>query len=181
MSHFYNVANTDDYEYGKYWSQYLAINEPNKAIENADSYRIFAENTPPIYESPVVTSITRANLALTDAYSVNFTVTFSEAVEGVNTTPPFSDFSLTTSPGISGVSIMSVSGSGTTYTVTVGTGSRNGTVRLNVEDDNSIVSIVNATPYPLGGAGEGDGSFYNGEIYTIVPFVYKLSLPLILR
>jgi hypothetical protein len=177
MSHFYNVANTDDYRYGKIPSQNLAISDPDLAIENADSYRIFAENTPSINEVLVVTSITRAGLALTDASSVNFIVTFSEAVTGVNTAAPFSDFSLTTSIG-SGTSIVSVSGSGTTYTVTVNTGSRNGTIRLNVIDDNSI---IDASSNQLGGTVPGDGSFYNGEIYTVVPFVYKSFLPLIER
>ena len=95
---------------------------------------------------------------------MNFTVIFSEPVTGVDIISPFNDFSLTTSPSISGASITGVSGSGTTYTVTVNTGNNNGTIRLDVLDNNSI---VNAALNPLGGAAVGDGNFTTGDFYTI--------------
>ena len=113
---------------------------------------------------PIVKSIVRANPDPTAVANVNFTVTFSEPVTGVDTVSPFNDFALTTSPGISGASITGVSGSGTTYTVTVNTGSGNGTIRLDVLDNNSI---VNAASNPLGGAAVGDGNFTTGDFYTI--------------
>lgn len=47
-SHFNVVAATDDHVYGQSGSKQLAINDPAKAIENADSYEYFAENTPPL-------------------------------------------------------------------------------------------------------------------------------------
>src|SRR5262249_39281276 len=87
-----------------------------------------------------------------------FTVTFSESVSGVDA----GDFTLTTS-GVSGASISGVSGSGTTYTVTVDTGSGDGTIRLDVADNDSVTDGVN----PLGGAGASNGDFTTGEVYTI--------------
>ncbi|HVN15875.1 MAG TPA: hypothetical protein VMT73_09065, partial [Anaerolineales bacterium] len=106
-----------------------------------------------------VTSITRADANPTSANSVRFTVTFSAAVSGVDA----SDFALTTA-GISGASVSDVSGSGTTYIVTVNTGTGDGTLRLDLIDNDSIIDAMNN---PLGGAGAGNGNFTNGEIYTI--------------
>jgi len=113
------------------------------------------------YESdfPTVVSSVRANADPTTAASVNFTVTFSETVSGVDT----SDFALTAT-GLTGTSVTSVSGSGVTYTVTVNTGTGTGTIRLDVIDDDSIVDAVSN---PLGGAGLGNGNFNSGEIYTV--------------
>jgi hypothetical protein len=110
--------------------------------------------------APVVSSIVRSGANPTAAASVNYTVTFSESVTGVNT----GDFNLTTS-GVSGAAVSGVGGSGGVYTVTVNTGSSNGTIRLNVADNNSI---VDAASNPLGGASVGDGNFTTGEVYTII-------------
>ena len=109
---------------------------------------------------PSVLSITRANANPTSAASVNFTVTFSEAVTGVDT----SDFRLTVS-GISGASVTSVSGSGASRTVTVNTGTGNGTLRLDVADNDSI---LDAASNPLGDAGANNGNFTSGQVYDVV-------------
>jgi len=123
------------------------------------------EYTTVIDSPPVVSSITRADPDPTSAASVNFTVTFSEAVTGVDLAPPFADFTLTTSPGITGASISSVTPvSGTTFTVSVNTGSGSGTLRLDVLDDNSILDMANNA---LGGPNAGDGNFTSGEVYTL--------------
>jgi peptidyl-Lys metalloendopeptidase len=45
-SHFTVVAGTDDWVYGQSGAKNLAISDPNKAIDNADSHEYFAENTP---------------------------------------------------------------------------------------------------------------------------------------
>lgn len=45
-SHFSIVAGTDDWVYGQSGAKSLAISDPNKAIDNADSHEYFAENTP---------------------------------------------------------------------------------------------------------------------------------------
>ena len=115
--------------------------------------------------SPKVLSITRADADPTNADSVNFTVTFSEDVSGVNTAAPFSDFGIATTAGITGASVTSVTPlSAATYTVSVNTGSGNGMLRLDLLDDDSI---VNASGQPLGGKGVGNGSFTTGEMYTV--------------
>lgn len=46
MSHFNAVAGTDDHVYGQSGAAALAISDPAKAIDNADSHEYFAENTP---------------------------------------------------------------------------------------------------------------------------------------
>ena len=109
---------------------------------------------------PSVSTIVRANADSTNASSVKFTVTFSEAVTGVNT----ADFVLTTT-GVTSPGITSVSGTGAVYTVTVNTGSKNGTIRLDLVDDDSIRDASNN---PLGGTGTGNGSFTGGQVYTII-------------
>jgi Zn-dependent metalloprotease len=108
---------------------------------------------------PSVSSILHANFNPNNLASVQYTVNFSKSVTGVD----ISDFSLTTS-GVSGAAMSGISGSGSVYTVTVNTGSGDGSIRLNLVDDNSI---IDASSRPLGGAGIGDGSFTNGEPYTI--------------
>lgn len=89
--------------------------------------------------------------ATTNAASLSFSVVFSVAVTGVDAT----DFALG-STGVSGASITGVSGSGTTYTVTVNTGSGDGSIRVNVVDDDSIIDGGSA---PLGGVGAANGNF----------------------
>lgn len=107
---------------------------------------------------PVVLSINRADPNPNGAQTVNFTVTFSESVTGVNA----SDFSLTTN--LSGASISQVSGSGSTYQVSVTTGSGNDTLELNLIDNDTIKDSNNN---PLGGSGNGNGNF-TSEIYSII-------------
>jgi CSLREA domain-containing protein len=119
---------------------------------------------------PTVVSSVRADPDPSTAASVNFIVTFSESVTGVDPT----DFSLTTTGAIGGAAISGVSGSGSTYTVTVNTGSGSGTIRLDVADNDSI---VDAASNPLGGAGAGNGAFISGETYTI--HLYSIFLPLV--
>ncbi|MES2098937.1 MAG: M35 family metallo-endopeptidase [Pseudomonadota bacterium] len=46
MSHFNVVAGTDDWAYGQTAAKALAISDPAKALDNADSHEYFAENTP---------------------------------------------------------------------------------------------------------------------------------------
>ena len=119
---------------------------------------IAADTTP-----PTVSSSVRAGgaPALTNASSVDFTVTFSESVTGVDTT----DFTLTTTGTIASASVTSVSaGPGTTRTVTVNTGTGDGTIRLDVTDDDTILDLASNK---LGGTGTGNGNFTTGEAYTL--------------
>ena len=46
MSHFTAVAGTDDWVYGQSGAASLAISDPAKAADNADSHEYFSENTP---------------------------------------------------------------------------------------------------------------------------------------
>ena len=46
MSHFTAVAGTDDWVYGQSGAASLAISDPSKAVNNADSHEYFSENTP---------------------------------------------------------------------------------------------------------------------------------------
>jgi peptidyl-Lys metalloendopeptidase len=46
MSHFTVVAGTDDWAYGQSAAAALAVSNPARAIENADSHEYFGENTP---------------------------------------------------------------------------------------------------------------------------------------
>ena len=110
--------------------------------------------------APVVVSSTLLNATPSNRTTVFFTVTFSEAVTGVNV----ADFNLTTTGTLSGASVTSVSGTGSTRTVGVGTGTGSGTLRLNVGDDDSILDSVSNR---LGGTGAGNGNFNTGLTYTI--------------
>jgi peptidyl-Lys metalloendopeptidase len=46
MSHFTVVAGTDDWVYGQSAAANLALSDPAKAVDNADSHEYFGENTP---------------------------------------------------------------------------------------------------------------------------------------
>jgi hypothetical protein len=119
-----------------------------------------------------LTSILRASANPAATTSVDFTVTFSESFTDVDA----GDFTLTTS-GVSGATIGGVSGSDSVYTVTVNTGSGNGTIRLDVPVGATITDLAGN---PLGGLPFTS----SGESYTIqkaAPFAYTLFLPLILR
>jgi hypothetical protein len=111
---------------------------------------------------PQVMRITRLDPNPTNAASLQFKVIFSRDVTGVNQ----EDFILMTSSA-STAGVSGISGSGRIYTVTVATGDDdyNGTLRLDVVDDDSI---VDADSIPLGGAGAGNGNFTKGQTYSIV-------------
>ncbi|WP_167546990.1 SdrD B-like domain-containing protein [Stieleria maiorica] len=108
---------------------------------------------------PSVDSIRRVGASPTDSASIDFTVTFTEDVTGVD----LDDFSLALT-GLPGAEITSLSGSGSVYTVTVSTGLGDGTIRLNVVDDDTIKDAYNNF---LGGTGINNGGFDSGEIYVV--------------
>ncbi|MFO0864209.1 MAG: Ig-like domain-containing protein [Gemmataceae bacterium] len=117
--------------------------------------------------APTVLSIVRANSDPTNAGTVNFTVTFSENVTGVDAT----DFTLfTTGTFGTAPTIGAVTGPGRVWNVAVNTGTGDGTIRLDLADDNSIKDILNLPiggEHPLGGPVAGDGNFSTGQFYTI--------------
>lgn len=128
----------------------------NDADENPYNFAIQGVGFDP---PPFVVSTVRANADPTNATSVDFTVTFSEDVTGVDA----SDFALDTTD-VTGASISAVSGSYESYTVSVNTGSGNGSIRLDVVDDNSI---QDPALQPLVGTGQENGNFTGGEYYTV--------------
>jgi murein DD-endopeptidase MepM/ murein hydrolase activator NlpD len=105
---------------------------------------------PPITVPYVVSSV--LNKSYVDPLNLQFDVTFSEPVSGVDET----DFSLTTS-GFPDASITSVSGSSALYSVLVSKGTPPGTIRLDVLNDGSILDLSNN---PL------NAPFSNGETYS---------------
>ena len=104
--------------------------------------------------APVVSSIVRAAANPSNATSVTFTVTFSETVSGVTT----GNFSVDAT-GPSGASITGISGTGATRTVTVSTGTGDGT--LSVDLLNSLNNITDNAGNTMSSA------FVSGEAYTI--------------
>jgi hypothetical protein len=115
---------------------------------------------------PSVLSIIRVRPINPSTASVYFAITFSEHVTGVDMAgPAFDDFALTTSPGINDASVTGVSGSGASYTVTVNTGSGNGTIRLDVPDTATIDDLAGN---PLGSL-----PFTSGSIYTLTTTAFS--------
>src|SRR5207253_3101321 len=110
--------------------------------------------------APTVTSITRTTpaAATTNATSVTYTVTFSESVSGVDA----ADFALALS-GVTASATLVVSGSGSSYTVTVNSVSGDGTLGLNLVDDDSITDGVGNN---LGGARTGP-TRRTSHLYTL--------------
>ncbi len=110
--------------------------------------------------SPAVLSILRADANPTSASQVRFTINFSEPVFGVDA----GDFAVATTGSVAGATLADVSGTGASYTVTVNTGSGDGTLRLDLLDNDSITDNFNT---PLGGSGAGNGNFTTGEEYNL--------------
>lgn len=105
-----------------------------------------------------MTSIVRADADPTNAATVRWTVSFSEAVTGVDA----GDFGLVRGGGLTGGVITAISGSGATRTITADGGSGSGTLGLNLIDDDTIVDNV---ANPAGGSGTGNGDA-TGQTYT---------------
>jgi subtilisin-like proprotein convertase family protein len=109
---------------------------------------------------PAVSSIVRAGSDPTNAGSVTYTVTFTKSVTGVDA----ADFTLASTGSVSGASVTGVSGSGSLFTVTVNSGTGDGTLRLDLVDNDSIQDGVGNK---LGGTGAGNGNFNAGQFYTL--------------
>src|SRR5262249_47775772 len=107
---------------------------------------------------PAVVSIVRATPTTqeTNATSLTFSVTFNEGVTA-------SEFHVTETGAVQATTPVVVSGSGSTYSVTVNGVHGNGDVRLDLIDDDSIKDASNNA---LGGTGVGNGSF-QGQDYLV--------------
>ena len=109
--------------------------------------------------APAVTSIELNGPTVTNSSSLSWTVVFDQAVSGVDATDSFAD-----TVGLVSAAQIQVAGGGTAYQVTVSGIAGNGTVALNLVDDNSIVNSLNE---PLQGSGnllEGD---FSGQVATV--------------
>lgn len=120
-----------------------------------DAFNIFTVN---VTNAPSVSSIVRAGAAGATvpnaATSVDYTVTFDHSVNGVD----LSDFVLTSTGNASGT-IQSVSGSGTTYSVTVGALTGDGTTRLDLKSSGTGIQD---------GSGNAiSGGYTSGQTYTL--------------
>jgi predicted extracellular nuclease len=111
--------------------------------------------------APTVVSIQRTAPNPINAASVTFTVTFSEAVDGLDV----NDFSTTNTGSLTGTSVLSLTGSGTTYTVTVSTGTGSGTLRLDIPAGATISDLAGNA---LGGLPYTGGQTYNIRTQTFV-------------
>jgi hypothetical protein len=126
--------------------------------------------TPPDSIAPTVSSINRASSNPTNTTgNVEWTVTFSENVTGVDT----GDFALVNS-GLGGsptISSVTQGANASVYTVTASSGTDSGTLGLNLNDDDSIADgagnkLGGTGTGTAGGSETGNGSF-TGEVYTI--------------
>ena len=115
-----------------------------------DSSHVYIDGT-----SPAVSSIATVGSSTTNAASVSYTVTFNEAVTGVNA----GDFKLTASGSAAGTvaSVTPVGSDGTTYTVTVNDISGMGTLRLDLNAGSGVADKA-GTPVP---------GFTGGAVYTV--------------
>src|SRR5206468_5626598 len=118
---------------------------------------------------PTISSIVMAPASITTLPSttnlnnVNFTVTFSEPVLGIDA----EDFALdSTNTTVSGASITGVTTTdNTVYTVAVNTGTGNGTIQLNYHDDADVT--VDGNNIPLNGSAAVTPLTIPGPTYTV--------------
>jgi gliding motility-associated-like protein len=101
--------------------------------------------------SIAINSINRVTAQLTNAGSVQYAATFATPVTGLTA----ANFGLVTTGGISGTSIISVTGSGSNYMITVNTGTGDGTVGLNLANATGLTPGI-ITPLP-----------FTGQTYTL--------------
>src|SRR6266567_3136861 len=106
--------------------------------------------------APTVVSINTAGANPTNGATVRFTVTFDGSVSGVDS----SDFTVTTSGGVTGTSVGTVTPTGASqYTVAVNTGSGGGTIRLDLNSSGTGIADTAGNAITTGCTG--------GQTYTI--------------
>ncbi|WP_201834504.1 beta strand repeat-containing protein [Microvirga zambiensis] len=120
-----------------------------------DNLVVDTDTPPPDTTPPTVNSITRNSAEFTNDSTVTYTVVFSESVTGVDA----SDF-LLTATGTAGGTISSVTGSGTTYTVTVSSLTGFGTLRLDLKGSGTGIKDAANNTIASG--------YTAGEQYTMV-------------
>jgi len=111
-------------------------------------------------DNPVGSSITLSGGEDPSEPYVEFMVTFSEPVTGVDA----SDFRVTTTGTVHAAAVTNVARFYTTYTVTIFTDTGTDTIRLELVEDDSILGEPSE---PLGGAGGANGSFGVGDTFGV--------------
>jgi hypothetical protein len=136
----------------------IAANKASDAAGNLNTASTSTDNTV-TYVADAPPSVLSSNrrtpsVALTNATTVTFRVTFSESVIGVDAT----DFNLTATGGVAGT-IGTVTGSGITWDVQVSSITGDGTLRLDVKSTGTGIKD---------GVGQDlTGGFTGGQAYTI--------------
>ena len=118
-------------------------------------------NVTGVNESPIVTAITALDPLSTFGSTVRYQLDFNEAVYLDS-----SNLSLVTT-GFSGATIVAdaeQNGGPSSYIVTVNVSGGNGTIQLQVIDDNATKDFAGLS---LGGTAIGDGNFTTAETYTV--------------
>lgn len=150
--------------------EFAACTSPHTTAELADGLHTFAvravdsaNNADPSPASaaftvdtvaPTVTGVTRVTTSPTNRDSLDFEVHFSENVSGIS-----NDAFALDATGITGASLTGVTGSSDRYTVTVSTGSGDGTLRLDVRAE---APISDAAGNLLA------GGYSDGESYSLI-------------
>lgn len=110
-----------------------------------------------------ISSLTALSTSVTNSPTVSFTLKTAQPVTGLKA----SHFSILTD-GIQNVSIVSIAGSGNTYTIVVNTGTGDGNIRLSLTQDEALTPLVYNKPY------------LSTNYYTIdksPPIIQQVSLP----
>ncbi len=145
-------------------NEWRPASTPTSTPENTATPPPPAVETPAIdQKSPSVNAILRSSLNPTSAETVVFTVGFSENVQGVD----IDDFSLHTTGNIKDANITSISGADNVYKITVKTGKRSGTLRLDLSNNGTIFDQAGN---PL------DSNFNTGDEYTVNKNILDLLL-----
>lgn len=120
--------------------------------------------------APTIVSITPSTTGPTNATTLTQTVTFSEAVTGVDA----GDFTLAMT-GTANATVASVTGSGTTYTVTLNGVSGDGVIQLDLNA--SGTGIQDAAGNAIAGGAAGSGTTLDRTAPAIVSIVPSIAGP----
>lgn len=135
-----------------------SASHPLGGVGTGNGSFLFGESHTVIKSFPVVTGIFRLDPTPFNGAVMRFAVNFSSPVTGVDS----QDFSTALTGSLTGASITQVSGSGNSYVAEVLVTGGEGTLRLDLLDNDSIVNDVLA---PLGGSENAD--YTAGEVYVI--------------
>lgn len=159
-----DLATTDQYANGA--SASAGLRSPSGVrlvVSNSGSNPIVGNGKAIALGVPHVQSITRVDPNPANAGSIQFLVTFTHPVTGVDV----ADFALTTTGSLAGgrVDHIHPTADPAVYEVHCLSGYGAGTARLDVIDDDTIVSNLGSK---LGGTGAGNGSYAAGSLYNVV-------------